>query len=578
LNFFKDMQKRWVMEQEGNRRQVLQLAEALQVDEVLSNMLVQRGVTNFEEARYFFRPDMGHLHDPFLMQDMEKAVLRIEKAIFNKEKILIYGDYDVDGTTAVSVVYQFFKQRYEHIGFYIPNRYTEGYGISTAGIDFAAEHHFSLIIALDCGIKSIDKVIYAGKRSIGFIICDHHLPGAELPDAVAVLDPKRRDCLYPYKELSGCGIGFKLIQAYAEKNNIPWEEVSCYLDLVAVSIACDLVHINGENRTLAAFGLEKLNNNPSIGLKALMDVAGKSENYTVSDLVFTIGPRINAAGRIDDAKHAVNLLIADCTTAAFDHGEFINLKNTERKEHDLSITGQALNMIDQDPLLINRRSTVVYQENWHKGVIGIVASRLTEKYYRPTVVLTKSNGYVTGSARSVYGFDLYEALCGCSDLLLQFGGHKYAAGLTLLPENVPAFSERFEQVVASVITEEQLVQRIEIDAEINLNQITPKFFRILKQFAPFGPENMTPVFLTKNVYVSGNINLVGANHLKICIVQEGSPIFSCIGFGLGEYISVLKNSMPFDICYTIEENVWNNQKTLQLNLKGISINQELPTA
>ena len=563
------MQKRWVLEQEGNRKQVLALAEALQIDEVLSNLLVQRGVTTFEEARYFFRPDLGHLHDPFLMQDMEKAVLRIEKAISNKEKILIYGDYDVDGTTAVSVVYQFFKKRYKNISFYIPNRYSEGYGISTAGIDFAAEHNFSLIIALDCGIKSVEKVIYAGKRSIDFIICDHHLPGEELPQAVAVLDPKRSDCTYPYKELSGCGIGFKLIQAYAEKNDIPFEEVNCYLDLVAVSIACDLVHINGENRTLTAFGLEKINTNPSIGLKALMNVAGKAENYTVSDLVFTIGPRINAAGRIDDAKHAVNLLIADCSVSAFDFGESINLKNTERKEHDLSITGQALNMIDQNPLLINRRSTVVFQENWHKGVIGIVASRLTEKYYRPTVVLTKSNGYVTGSARSVYGFDLYEALCGCSDLLLQFGGHKYAAGLTLLPENVTAFSERFEEIVASVITEEQLVQRIRIDAEIKLNHITPRFLRILKQFTPFGPENMTPVFVTKNVYVSGNINLVGEKHLKLCVAQEGSAIFNCIGFGMGDYIYAIKNSMPFDICYTIEENVWREQKTLQLNVKGI---------
>ncbi len=568
------MQKRWVLEQEGSRQQVLQLAEVLQIDEVLSSLLVQRGVNSFEEAKYFFRPDIGHLHDPFLMQDMEKAVLRIEKAILNQEKILIYGDYDVDGTTSVAVVYQFFKKLYDHVSFYIPNRYTEGYGISTAGIDFAAENNFSLIIALDCGIKANDKVIYAGKRSIDFIICDHHLPGAELPQAVAVLDPKRSDCDYPYKELSGCGIGFKLIQAYAEKNNIPWEEVSCYLDLVAVSIACDLVHVNGENRTLAAFGLEKLNTNPSIGLKALMNVAGKSGNYSITDLVFSIGPRINAAGRIDDAKHAVELLIADCTDAAFDNGELINLKNTERKEHDLSITGQALNMIDQNPLMINRRSTVVFQENWHKGVIGIVASRLTEKYYRPTVVLTQNNGRVTGSARSVYGFDLYEALRGCSDLLLQFGGHKYAAGLTLLPENVTAFSERFEQIVASNITDEQLVQRIRIDAELNLNQLTPRFFRILKQLAPFGPENMTPVFITKNVYVSGDVNLVGGKHLKMCVMQDGSPIFSCIGFSLGEQISSVKNSMPLDICYTIEENSWKEQKTLQLNLKGIRVNPD----
>ena len=565
------MQKRWIMEQEGSRQQVSDLAEALQIDEVLSRLLVQRGVRSYEDARYFFRPDLGHLHDPFLMQDMEKAVLRIEKAIAQNEKILIYGDYDVDGTTAVSVVYQFFKKRYIPVSFYIPNRYTEGYGVSEAGIDFAAENGFSLIIALDCGIKAIDKVIYADKRSIDFIICDHHLPGEELPKAIAVLDPKRSDCSYPYKELSGCGIGFKLIQAYAEKNNIPWEEVSCYLDLVAVSIACDLVHINGENRTLTAFGLEKLNNNPSIGLKALMNVSGRAEHYTVSDVVFSIGPRINAAGRIDDAKHAVNLLISDCSNAASDFGTSINLKNTERKEHDLSITGEALNMIDKNPAMLKRRSTVVYQKNWHKGVIGIVASRLIEKYYRPTIVLTQSNGHVAGSARSVHGFDLYEALCSCSDLLLQFGGHKYAAGLTMLPENVPAFSERFEQVVSSAITEEQMVQRIKIDAELNLNEISGKFYRILKQFSPFGPENMTPVFLTKNVYVSGSASLVGQNHLKMCVMQEGSAVYSCIGFGLGKDILSLKNSMPFDICYTIEENVWREQRTLQLNIKGIRI-------
>ncbi len=562
------------MEQEGNRQQVLELAKALQIDEVLSNLLVQRGVKNFEEARYFFRPDLGHLHDPFLMQDMEKAVLRIEKAITQNEKILIYGDYDVDGTTAVSVVYQFFKKRYQNISFYIPNRYTEGYGISNAGIDFAAENGFSLIIALDCGIKSVDKVIYAGKNSIDFIICDHHLPGQELPKAVAVLDPKRSDCQYPYKELSGCGIGFKLIQAYAEKNNIPWEEVSCYLDLVAISIACDLVHIDGENRTLTAFGLEKLNTNPSIGLKALMNVSGRSNHYTVSDVVFSIGPRINAAGRIDDAKHAVNLLISDCSNAASDFGTSINLKNTERKEYDLSITGEALNMIGQNPEMLSRRSTVVYQENWHKGVIGIVASRLIEKHYKPTVVLTQNNGHVTGSARSVHGFDLYEALCGCSDLLLQFGGHKYAAGLTLLPENVLAFSKRFEEVVALAITEEQRVQRIKIDAELEFDQITGKFCRILKQFSPFGPENMTPVFISKNVYVSGSASLVGQNHLKMCVQQNDSPVFSCIGFGLGEYILPLKNSMPFDICYTIEENVWREQHTLQLNIKGIRLSEQ----
>ena len=567
------MQKRWIMADKAESVLVDQLTVALQIDRTLGALLVNRNVKSFDEARHFFRQNVGHLHDPFLMQDMEKAVLRIEKAIAKKEKILVYGDYDVDGTTSVAVVYQFFKKRYPHVEFYIPNRYNEGYGISTAGIDFAEENGFSLIIALDCGIKSVDKVIYAGKKSIDFVICDHHMPGDELPPAAAILDPKRTDCQYPFKELSGCGIGFKLIQAFAEKNNLPWDNVSCYLDLVAVSIACDLVHITGENRTLAVLGLEKLNNNPCIGLKALMDVAGNRENYSITDLVFSLGPRINAAGRIDDAKHAVNLLIADCDIAAANYGEQINQKNTQRKEHDLSITGQALNMIAGSEEMIARKSTVVYQENWHKGVIGIVASRLTEKYYRPTVVLTKSSGVLTGSARSVYGFDLYEALCGCSDLLMQFGGHKYAAGLTLLPENLPAFASKFEEVVSATITPEQLIQSIRVDASLNLEQITPKFYRILKQFGPFGPENMTPVFVTKNVYVSGPVNLVGSNHLKLCVMQANSPAFSCIGFGLGEYISILKNGVPFDICYTIEENNFKDQNTLQLNIKDIKLKQ-----
>ncbi|RZA03792.1 MAG: single-stranded-DNA-specific exonuclease RecJ [Sphingobacteriaceae bacterium] len=563
------MNKRWSIRETADDTVVNNLAGVLNIDTVLSALLVHRGITTYEEARYFFRPDYRHLHDPFLMADMEKAILRIEEAIAKGEKVLIYGDYDVDGTTAVALVYSFFKNHHANMEYYIPDRYTEGYGISTQGIDYAAQHGFSLIIALDCGIKSVDKIAYANTKNIDFIICDHHTPGDELPAAVAVLDPKRKDCEYPYKELSGCGIGFKLAQAYAEKNDIPFEEVSIYFDLAAVSIACDIVPITGENRILAYYGLQKINTNPCIGIKKLMEVAGRTGNFTISDIVFLLGPRINAAGRIDDAKHAVELLIACTEEAANEKGELINIKNTERKGHDLQITDEALSMIGSDDILIGRKSTVVYNENWHKGVIGIVASRLTEKYYRPTIVLTRSNSHVAGSARSVLGYDLYEALCGCSDLLIQFGGHKYAAGLTMHPENVPAFIDKFEEVVSATITEEQLIQQITIDAEISLSQIEPKFFRVLNQFAPFGPENMLPVFITKNVYVSGNAGLVGGKHLKMAVMQPGSSAFECIAFNHSEYLEKIKKDIPFDICYTIEENIWKERRTIQLNIKGI---------
>jgi single-stranded-DNA-specific exonuclease len=563
------MAKRWVLKDTADDTIVQQLAAELNISPVLSRLLVSRGVNTFEEARYFFRPSHLHLHDPFLMQDMEKAILRIEAAMANGEKILIFGDYDVDGTTAVSLVYSFFKKLYDNLEYYIPDRYKEGYGISTAGIDYAAANGFKLIIALDCGIKSVDKIAYANTLGVDFIICDHHLPGAELPAAVAILDPKRSDCDYPYKELSGCGIGFKLIQAYSEKNDLPFEDVAEYLDLVAISIACDIVHITGENRVLAHLGVQKINENPCIGVKMLMEVAGKTKDFTISDVVFLLGPRINAAGRIDDAKHAVELLIACHEDAAREKGDMINIRNTERKGHDLQITDEALSMIDNDNVLINRKSTVVFNENWHKGVIGIVASRLTEKYYRPTIVLTRSNGHVAGSARSVLGYDLYEALCGCSDLLLQFGGHKYAAGLTMKPENVPAFIEKFEEVVGSTITDEQLIQQISIDSELQLTDIESKFYRILNQFSPFGPENMAPVFISKNVYVSGNAGLVGGNHIKMSIMQPGSAAFSCIAFNHAEYLPQLKPNIPFDVCYSIEENVWREQRTIQLNIKGI---------
>jgi single-stranded-DNA-specific exonuclease len=465
------MQKRWVERDLESPETVAGLQSALNIDAVLATLLVKRGVNNFDEARDFFRPDLRHLHDPFLMRDMEKAILRIETAISLQEKILIYGDYDVDGTTSVALVYSFLKRYHSEIEFYIPDRYKEGYGISSQGIDYAAENNFTLIIALDCGIKSVDKIDYANNKGIDFIICDHHLPGDTLPDAIAVLDPKRKDCEYPYKELSGCGIGFKLVQAYAQKNNIPFEEITCYLDLVVVSIASDIVPITGENRVLAWHGLKRLNTDPCKGLSALIDIAGRKDGYTITDVVFMIGPRINAAGRIDDARHAVSLLIADNAEAAYAKGQVINLKNTERKLHDSSITDQALLMIDSDVQLISQKTTVVYNEDWHKGVIGIVASRLTEKYYRPTIVLTMSNGHIAGSARSVLGFDLYEALSECSNLLLQYGGHKYAAGLTMMPENLTAFQQKFEEVVSSTIPDELLIQAVHIDAAIDLKQI-----------------------------------------------------------------------------------------------------------
>jgi single-stranded-DNA-specific exonuclease len=565
------MNKRWVLKDAADTVIVQELAAQLNINPVLATLLVHRSIKNFEEAKYFFRPTYLHLHDPFLMQDMEKAIDRIEQAIANNERVLVYGDYDVDGTTSVALVYSFFEKYHKNIAYYIPDRYKEGYGISTAGIDYAAANGFGLIIALDCGIKSVDKIAYANTLGVDFIICDHHLPGEELPAAVAVLDPKRTDCAYPFKELSGCGIGFKLIQAYTDKHDLPFEGIAEYFDLVAISIACDIVHITGENRVLAHLGLQKINENPCIGVKTLMQVAGRGTTYTISDVVFLLGPRINAAGRIDDAKHAVELLIACHEDAAKEKGDMINIRNTERKGHDLQITDEALSMIDNDEVMIARKSTVVFNKDWHKGVIGIVASRLTEKYYRPTVVLTQSNGHVAGSARSVLGYDLYEALCGCSDLLIQFGGHKYAAGLTMHAENVPAFIQKFEEVVGSTITDEQLIQQVSIEAEIELADIDSKFFRILSQFAPFGPENMSPVFLSKNVYVSGNAGLVGGNHVKMFIMQPGSAAFSCIAFNQAELLPQLKPGVPFDVCYTIEENVWREQRSIQLNIKAIRI-------
>jgi len=566
------MEKRWVLASSCNDATVKEISDQLNIDRALAQILVQRNICSFEEARNFFRPEIAHLHDPFLMKDMDKAIERIDLALETGEKILIYGDYDVDGTTSVALAYSFFSQLTSNIEYYIPDRYLEGYGISTAGIDYANANGFSLIIALDCGIKSIDKIDYANTFGIDFIICDHHLPGDAIPKALAVLDPKRSDCEYPFKELAGCGIGFKLAQAYCQKHDLPKEKYLQYLDLVMVSIAADIVPVVGENRILAYYGLKKLNNNPCEGLRALMEVSGKTENYTITDVVFTLGPRINAAGRIDHAKHAVAMLLCQADGNALEQSVEINLKNTERKTYDQDITREALALIGDSEILINKKTTVVFNENWHKGVIGIVASRLTEKYYRPTIVLTKSNGHVAGSARSVAGFDLYEALSGCAHLLDQYGGHKFAAGLTMQQHNVDAFADKFEEIVSASIADELLIPMIKIDAEIELAQIDGKFFRVLAQMGPFGPENMAPVFVTHGVYLTQHAMTVGANHLKINIKQQNSPIFEGIAFGLAEFEKLLQPKVPFSVCYTIEENVWRDKKRLQLNIKGIKIN------
>jgi len=567
------MEKRWVENKLSDEKTVSQLVDQLNINTIIATLLVNRGITTFKEAEEFFRPKLEHLHNPFLMKDMDIAIHRIEHAIANQENILIYGDYDVDGTTSVALVYSFFKSIYPNLAYYIPDRYKEGYGISYAGIDYAQENQFSLIIALDCGIKSIDHIQYAKERNIDFIICDHHTPGATIPEAVAVLDPKRSDCEYPFKELSGCGIGFKLIQAYAEKNNIPFENIIEYLDLVSVSIASDIVPVTGENRVLSYFGLEQLNSNPRPGLQALINISNLKD-ITLNEIVFFIGPRINAAGRIDHAVHAVSLLIAETEKEAFDFCEVLNLKNNERKEFDQSITLEAIALIEEDDTAKYRKSTVLYNAEWHKGVIGIVASRLIDKYYRPTIILTESNGHAAGSARSVNGFDIYEAISACSHLLDQYGGHKYAAGLTMKIENIPAFVEKFEEIVSSTIEDTSLHQEIEIESEISLNEFNSKFYRILKQFSPFGPGNTKPIFLAKNVQLASEPKLIGknnANHLKFSIVQNSSFSFDCIAFGLGHYKSLLEQNEYFDICFNIEENTWRDKTSIQLNIKDIRI-------
>ncbi|MBI4944891.1 MAG: single-stranded-DNA-specific exonuclease RecJ [Bacteroidetes bacterium] len=745
------VKKRWKIKDSAPAEIVERLAKDINVSSVIANLLWHRGITTYDEAKLFFRPQLAQLHDPFLMKDMDKAIERIESAIKNNEKILIYGDYDVDGTTSVALVYSFFKNQHQTpssspkggefgregnipsyhttdkqmwkllhskavemrnnptpaenimwqllrkhgvdfhfrrqhlidrfivdfvcleksliievdgdihdyqkqededrtdflnrngftvirfkneevigntdnvlkqisnklhslpssnplhaqsspplgeiregvwsglIDYYIPDRYKEGYGISTAGIDFAAANNFSLIIALDCGIKAVDKIEYANQKNIDFIICDHHLPGEKIPNAVAVLDPKRKDCPYPYKELSGCGIGFKLIQAFAQKNNIPIENLEQYLDLTAISIAADIVPITGENRILAHYGLKHLNNSPRAGIRAMLELTKMKKELTITDIVFVIGPRINAAGRMESGKKAVEMLISATAEHAVEAGNYLDKNNSDRRDLDIYTTQQALQMVADSSILQTKKTTVLFDPNWHKGVIGIVASRLTESYYRPTIMLTQSNGVVSGSARSVKDFDVYEAISACSDLLIQFGGHKFAAGLTMLPENVKAFQEKFEKVVSSTITDEMLVPEIEIDAEINLSDVTPGFYNILKQFSPFGPGNMNPNFMTKNVSDKGYASIVGKNHLKMELLQTSPPVpelrsqpspsvrlskergvsIPAIGFGMDQYYEFVAKKNPFTICYHINEQEWEGKSYLQLQVKDL---------
>ncbi len=549
------------------------LANELSISPILAQLLIQRGITSFDEARSFFRPDLDNLHDPFLMKDMDLAVERLTKALRRNEKILIYGDYDVDGTTSVSLVYRFLIKIYSNLDFYIPDRYNEGYGISIKGIDFAKENDFTLIIALDCGIKAVEKIKYAKSLGIDFIICDHHNPDVELPPAVAVLDPKRDDCDYPYKHLSGCGVGFKFMQAFSQVNDIAFEHLSPMLDLVALSIASDIVPITGENRILAYYGLKQINANPSIGVKAIIDVCGlKDREITISDIVFKIGPRINASGRMKLASEAVELLVSKDYEFALSRSSTINMYNNDRKDLDKSITDDAISLIKNDESYTDRKSIVVFNPDWHKGVIGIVASRLSEEYYKPSIVLTESNGFASGSARSVADFDLYKAVESCKDLLENFGGHMYAAGLTMKVENVEEFSRRFEEYVAENIEEHQTYPQIDIDAVLEFKDITPKFFRVLKQFGPFGPGNMKPIFETKRVFDYGSSRLVGKDqeHLKMELTDSSSEnVMNGIAFRMHEFNDHLKALNPLDICYTLEENTFNNNTTLQLMIRDI---------
>jgi single-stranded-DNA-specific exonuclease len=574
------MKKRWRIKDTANPKSIEDLKQSINVSSGIAALLVNRGIENYDQAFEYFRPQMEHLHDPMLMKNMDKAVQHIRETIEKKERIMIYGDYDVDGTTSVALVYTYLSSFYDNLEYYIPDRYKEGYGISQIGIDYAASQNISLMIALDCGIKANTLVDYAREKGIELIICDHHLPGDDVPNALAVLDPKQHDCPYPYKELSGCGIGFKLAQAYQQaykSSDIPLHDL---LDFCAISIACDIVELTGENRVLASIGLKELNTKHRIGISALLEAAEHKKEISIHDLVFVIGPRINAAGRIEHAKKAVELLTsADNELASF-AGKAINETNQYRKEIDKEITQEALAIIENSPKLMQSNSTVLFKPEWHKGVIGIVASRLIETHYKPTIMLTESDGSLTGSARSIKGFDVYQAIHECSDLLDKFGGHKYAAGLTMKKENFEAFQEKFETVVSSRITPEIMTPEIEIDLELNFDEITTNFFNLLQQFAPFGPQNRNPTFLTRNVVDAGYSRTVGADdaHLKLNLIQLQNRVkFDGIAFNMGNWISKVTSGKPLDIVYSIEENIWNEKRTIQLSIKDIrehELNQE----
>lgn len=573
-------EREWILLPPADSENVSRLSAELGIDPVLASLLINRGVNTFDEARAFFRPSLESLHDPFLMKDMDKAVERLSKAISSGEKILVYGDYDVDGTTAVALVYSFIRDRKGQVDFYIPDRYDEGYGVSQKSIDWAYENGFTLIITLDCGIKAIDKVSYAKSKGIDMIICDHHLPEDTIPDAVAVLDPKRFDCTYPFDDLSGCGVGFKLVQAYSIVHKIDFEILKPLLDLLVVSIAADLVTVVGENRILAYFGLKRLNEQPRIGLQAMINLSNlEPEHITIDDIVFKIGPRINAAGRMESGRLAVELLTAESEQAAMEIGTKINDNNNERKSIDREITKEALDMVTNGTCCTSENAIIVYGPQWNKGVVGIVASRLVEAYYKPTFVLTKSNGMVTGSARSIKGFDLYDAISSCADLLENYGGHIYAAGLTMREQNLSEFSSRIDKYVREHISTEMSVPVIDVDSEINFSQITPKFFRVLKQFQPFGPGNTSPVFLTKNVYDDGNGRKVGpgGQHLKLELIQEDQPYHqvAAIAFNMSSYFNHIRNGNPVDVCYSIVENYYRGNSTIQLRIKDMREREDI---
>ena len=567
------MEKRWnILQADPDRVRALQAS--LGIHEVLCRILVQRDLTTFDEAKLFFRPALSDLHDPWLMKDMEKAVVRIQQAFWSGEKILVYGDYDVDGTTAVACLFQFLRKNYapEKVDFYIPHRYREGYGISRQGIDHARDNGFTLIISLDCGIKSVDLITAAANIGIDFIVCDHHLPDQELPPAIAILNPKQPDCPYPYKELCGCGVGFKLITALAEYMDMEEEEPQSYLDLVATAIAADIVPMDGENRVLAYYGLKKANESPNNGIRALVQLSGLQKQLKMTNLVFIIAPRVNAAGRMDDARKVIHLFTAPDPLDAMSYASQLHADNTDRKEADFNMTEEALTLLEQDTTHISRRSTVLYQPHWHKGVVGIVASRLIDRYYRPTVVLTRSGEVIAGSARSVNGFNVYEAIHACRDHLLGYGGHFAAAGITLLPGQVAAFMLKFEETVAATIQPHSLVPELLIDAELPFEAIKPSFYNILEQMQPFGPGNPQPVFIARGLTDIGS-RIVKEQHVRFSL-QQNAIVMDGIGFGLAGKFHILQAGLPIDLVFTLEENEWNNQKNLQLKVIDFALTSE----